>query len=181
MDYINYFNSLSSSKDRLSEKECARFKRILTNKQEQIKRSEVNTLKALIAAFGKVYWDFDTAIDDQLLHSILLHLKKKKQIALIPKLIELSYSYPKYIFWAKEMLDTLSKEEQRKIELPVIYWTSDTDYTLAGNEEIAYRKRKELPCIDERSRPCQLEDLVCFKTWLDMAVATESPCLFFNG
>ena len=57
MDYIMYFKALSSNKERLRESDCTRFKHILTDKQDQLKRSEVSTLKALMATFSKVYWD----------------------------------------------------------------------------------------------------------------------------
>lgn len=181
MNYINYFKSFNTDTKRVSKRKRLRLNTTLTKHQEQLKKSDIDVLKALLAAFPKVYWDSDTLINDKSLYELLLELEKDKQILLIPELIGLSKSYNKYVFWAKEILDKLSIVEQRQIQVPALSWTSDMDYTLISSEEIAYRKRQNLKCLDEYSRPCQTEDLLCFKTWLDIVSATESSCLFFNG
>lgn len=181
MDYINYFNSLSSSQDRLDEKTRVHFNELLAEQGERLKNADIQTLKTLLTAFPKVYWDSDMLTSDKPLHEFLFNLEKDKQITLIPELIRQSKSYPQYVFWAKEMLDKLSDMEQQQIELPDLLWSSDADYTLISAEEIAYRKRQNFKCLDEYSRPCRLADLECYDIWLNMISKTNSSCLFFNG
>ena len=181
MDYILYFRELLANHKRLTEGECVYFERILTQKQDQLRCASEQTLKVFILAFCKVYWDSDKALDAEPLHRLLINLKKNKQMALIPELIYCSRNYPKYVFWAQEMLDKLPEKDQKTLNLPPILWTSNTDGTLISKEEYAYRLRKKLSCWNECYRPCELNDLLCYQAWLDMIVKTDSTCLFFNG
>ena len=99
---------------------------------------------------------------------------------LIPLLIGSSKAYPKLVLLAEELFNALPAEEQKRIKVPMIYWTMDDRETQITEAEYRWRKEHDLSCRQTEtgySRPDL--DLKCFYAVLGMLSASGTETYIY--
>lgn len=144
--------------------------------------------KAWLDAFCRDCWEFEDGQEECFaeLSRIFNFLPRAEQMELIPLLIDNSKAYPKLVLLARELFNTLPTEEKKRIKVPMIYWTTDDDYTSITEAEYQWRARHQLPCWQNRfgyARPMNASlDLECFYAILEMLFASgTNRCFFLRG
>lgn len=99
-------------------------------------------------------------------------------------LINQSKVYPKFCFLAKELFDSLSVAEQKRLTIPMIYWTRDDKETHITQAEYQWRLKHYKPCWRNENgnymRPINWRlDLKCFEAVIQMMMSSESETLFY--
>lgn len=86
--------------------------------------------------------------------------------------MEKSIIYPRLVFLANELFNTLPAEDQKNVRIPFISWTVDNTETQITEEEYLYRKNNFGSCRMKNGkyyRPKKPEiDLQCFYDIMQM-------------
>ena len=153
----------------------------------------------LLEVFCKMYWRLEEW--QKPCYDLVTDLWRKTdevaKMQLIPVLMHLSIVCNNFVFLAQELLDSLSKEQQKALKLYMPGWTNQDEYSDITIAEYRYRLKHGLPCnkeeikfpIDENrvyhsehyTRPSCINDLMCFRSMLDILYQAEQKCLFMTG
>lgn len=138
----------------------------------------------LLNYFCEIVWELEEEQQDcyERLAHFMFSLPEICKIALIPKLINTSKDYPNLVLLAETLFNTLGRGAQKCIEIPMIFWTIDSQYTSISQKEYLYLlrhgKQAWIKNGDYR-RPMQMFDLICFERVLDMIIVSQSKTLIF--
>lgn len=105
-----------------------------------------------------------------------IKLPTEAKIDLIPELVKKSQYYPQLISLAKELFDSLSNAEQKKLEIPPTLWFGYGNVFITEGE-YQYRKAKGLPAECYGSsyvRPAQPCDGIYNRLVQNMAMKSGS-------
>lgn len=153
----------------------------------------------LLEVFCKMYWRLEEL--QKPCYDLVADLWRKTdevaKMQLIPVLMHLSIVCNNFVFLAQELLDSLSKEQQKALKLYMPGWTNQDEYSDITIAEYRYRLKHGLPCdrdevnlqIDENrvyhsvnhTRPSCVNDFKCFYAMLEILYQTEQECLFMTG
>lgn len=133
------------------------------------------TLPALghLVSFCQDCWafgDFQTVCFEKL-NKDFQALSVREKMEIIPELVKNSMVYPRLVFLAKELFDSLSPAEQKRLSIPMVYWTTDDKETHICQAEYLWRVQNGLPCRqteDSYRRPFKAADLQCFEKLLHL-------------
>ena len=141
--------------------------------------------KAWLDAFCRDCWKFEDRQEKcfAALTTVFKFLPQAEQMELIPLLIGSSKAYPKLVLLAEELFNALPAEEQKRIKVPMIYWTMDDRETQITEAEYRWRKEHDLSCRQTEtgySRPMNADlDLKCFYADLGMLSASGTETYIY--
>ena len=141
--------------------------------------------KAWLDAFCRDCWKFEDRQEKcfAALTTVFKFLPQAEQVELIPLLIGSSKAYPKLVLLAEELFNALPAEEQKRIKVPMIYWTMDDRETQITEAEYRWRKEHDLSCRQTEtgySRPMNADlDLKCFYAVLGMLSASGTETYIY--
>lgn len=141
--------------------------------------------KAWLDAFCRDCWKFEDRQEKcfAALTTVFKFLPQAEQMELIPLLIGSSKAYPKLVLLAEELFNALPAEEQKRIKVPMVYWTMDDRETQITEAEYRWRKEHDLSCRQTEtgySRPMNADlDLKCFYAVLGMLSASGTETYIY--
>lgn len=153
----------------------------------------------LLEVFCKMYWRLEELQKPcfDLVTQLWCKCEIPAKMQLIPVLMRLSIVCNNLVFLARELINSLSKEQQKSLKLYMPGWTNQDEYSDITIAEYRYRLKHGLPCdrdevnlqIDENrvyhsvnhTRPSCVNDFKCFEAMLEILYQTEQECYFMTG
>jgi len=146
-----------------------------------------NSVK-LVKLFGTLCWQLENEQQQEdcfmMLHDAVVKIPQQLKGKMASELMSGSINYPRFVFLASELINSLPPGERKEFNFYPLNWTYSDEFTLISSGEYAWRKKRDLPCGYEKNRyhrPLSMLDLLCFEVSLDILYETESEVYLYIG